>query len=116
MTTDKHLARIVGWTVCLLAALSVASLCWQVIHGHKVDPDLHDLVVLLAGGLLGRLTTSRQPEATDSPVPTTVVNPPSDPVPTQPQPPDPAPAPTPPPADAMPDPDGADPGVLPTAA
>lgn len=82
MTTDKHLARIVGWTVCLLAGLSVLSLCWQVVHGHKVDADLHDLVVLLAGGLLGRLTTTRQPEATDSPVPTTVVNSPADPVPT----------------------------------
>lgn len=82
MTTDKHLARIVGWTVCLLAGLSVASLCWQVINGHKVDADLHDLVVLLAGGLLGRLTTTRQPEANDAPAPVNVVNPPADPIPT----------------------------------
>lgn len=82
MTTDKHLARIVGWTVCILAGFSVLSLCWQVVHGHKVDPDLHDLVVLLAGGLLGRLTTTRQPEADDAPAPVTVANSPAEPVPT----------------------------------
>lgn len=83
MTTDLHLARVIGWAVCFLAFVAVVAVAWQVvIENQKVDPDLKDLAVLLAGGLLGRLTTTRQPMEGDSPVPTTVVNTPSSPVPT----------------------------------
>lgn len=51
--TDKKMSHLVGYTVCLLTVAAVGASLWQSVVQHKkVDPDLHDLVVLLAGALI----------------------------------------------------------------
>lgn len=69
MINDKYLTRLVGWTVCILAGLSVAAAIYQAVVQHKkVDSELHDLVILLAGGILTAFRTGHAPGESDAPV------------------------------------------------
>lgn len=57
MTSDVLLVRIVGITVCLLALASVVAMVVADLMGQAIAEPLDRLAYLLAGGLLGALTT-----------------------------------------------------------
>lgn len=83
MINDKHIVRLVGWTVCLLAGASVLAAIYQaVVQHHKVDSELHDLVILLAGGILTAFRTGHTPGEGDAPIPVEAQNTAANPVPT----------------------------------
>lgn len=82
MTSDKWLTRLFGITICALTVVCTMTACWMFLHKLDVPDPLDRLVTFLVGAITGRLTTQRQSEATDTPMPTTVVNPPTAPVPT----------------------------------
>lgn len=81
MTTDKWLSRLFGITVCALAVMVTMTACWLFLQHTAVPDPLDRLVTFLLGALVGRITSSRSAEAGDAPMPTTVVNQPTDPVP-----------------------------------
>lgn len=117
MDTDKWLTRLIAGTVCLLAVLMVLTACWQVLNGYEADKNIHDLTYLIVGGLLSQVTTHAVQTVKDGMqnvqvpaplVPADVLATPDAPTPT----PAALEAPADAPSDAMPDPDGADPGVL----
>lgn len=57
MTSDRLLVRLVGATVCLLAVLAVVAMVAADLTGQAIADPLDRLAYLLAGGLLGALTT-----------------------------------------------------------
>lgn len=71
ITSDRLLVRIVGVTVCSLALLAVLVQCLGALWGRDIPDSLTQLAYLLAGGLLGALTTrltgDRPQEVTTAP-------------------------------------------------
>jgi hypothetical protein len=55
--TDRWLTRLIAGTVCALAVVFAVTACWQVIEGYEADKNVHDLLYLIVGGLLGQVTT-----------------------------------------------------------
>ena len=62
MSSDKWLTRAIATTVCLLALAVTVTACVMFLQQMAVPDPLDRLVTLLLGGLLGRLTTSKQDE------------------------------------------------------
>lgn len=57
MTSDRWLVRLVGVTVCVSAFIAVLSIAVAAYRGVAVPDSVDRLGYLLAGGLLGALTT-----------------------------------------------------------
>lgn len=57
MTSDRWLVRCVGLTVCLVTVLAVVSIAVAAFRGVPIADPVDRLAFLLAGGLLGALTT-----------------------------------------------------------
>lgn len=57
MTSDRWLVRLVGITVCAAALVAVASIAIAAWREVPVPDSIDRLGYLLAGGLLGALTT-----------------------------------------------------------
>lgn len=73
MRTDTWISRSIAATVCILTLVATI--------GYVIEPrdNLKELVLLLTGGLIGRLSTSTNGEGAQD---VSVVNPSSDPIPT----------------------------------
>lgn len=56
MDTDPYLSRLIGWTVCVVTVLMVATLCWQALNGYEADKNIHDLTYIIVGGLVSQVT------------------------------------------------------------
>lgn len=82
MIADKWLSRLFGITICVLAVLSTMTLCTLVLRELPVPDPLDRFVTFLVGGIVGRLTGQRSAEPGDAPIPTTIQNQVTQPVPT----------------------------------
>lgn len=74
MITDKWLTRLFAFTVSGLAIITTVTACILFFREVPVPDPLDRLVTFLLGALVGRVTGSRSPEASDAPVTTTIQN------------------------------------------
>jgi len=90
MPTNKTVITVIISTLASCAALCVFAICYLSYKSIQIPPELNTLTGGLIGALTGMLVKTSPTEGTKAPdsggnggsTPVTIVNPPSDPVPT----------------------------------